>query len=187
MASSLNININKPIHKIDIIDCDTFHAEVNLTKKITEQKEMLNRQLEEKLEENTSLSKVLQQSINDCELFMNKCLNDHKDVIARLAVEIASKIIFKEIEAERYDITKVIEQGLSKISDAQSITIKLNPADHDICVKASTEPGSLLNGISFGSEPNISRGECLIETDKGIVEYYHDDALKNIAAAIGNA
>ena len=46
---------------------------------------------------------------------------------------------------------------------------------------------NLKTHIRLEADPNIGRAECVLETDKGIVEYFIDDYLERIAKAIANA
>ncbi len=109
----------------------------------------------------------------------------HKEEIARLAVEIARKILAQEVENGDYKIEPIIRETLSNAPVRQDVVVRLNPADLTEWQKLrANEPGEDFTGIKFVPDASVRRAECVLETPKGIIESLIDQHLEQIGKAL---
>src|SRR4030042_360233 len=95
----------------------------------------------------------------------------HREEIARLAVEIARKILAQKVENGDYKIEPIIKETLSNAPARQDMVVRLNPADLTEWQKLrENEPGEDFTGIKFVPDASIGRAECVLEHPKGIME-----------------
>jgi flagellar biosynthesis/type III secretory pathway protein FliH len=107
--------------------------------------------------------------------------------IARLAVEIARKILMVKVKKGDYDIQAVIEEALRRAPARQNIAIRLHPDDLGLCQKLQqANPDSPFADLAFTADWSVGRGECLVETPKGIVRSFIEEHLERIGEALEN-
>jgi flagellar biosynthesis/type III secretory pathway protein FliH len=108
--------------------------------------------------------------------------------IARLAVEIARKVLAGRISKGDYDLQPVIEEALKRAPARQEIVIRVNPEDLPQCQQLQRDnPDSQLADLNFAADWSIARADCLIETPKGIVKSFVEEHLARIADALERA
>ncbi len=111
--------------------------------------------------------------------------------IARLAVEIARKILAVRISQDDYDIQSVVEEALKRAPARQDIIVRVNPEDLPQCQSRwgagqPDHPDGQAE-LSFVADWSIARADCLIETPKGIVKSFVEEHLARIAEALERA
>lgn len=106
------------------------------------------------------MNQLSEQAKNQTELF--------SQLVIETSFAIAEKIIRREIEKES-NILNVIETCLKKVMTANSIIIKLNPADFDIILNDMKELNKSIDAskIKLEKDEMIQRGGCLVETEIG--------------------
>jgi flagellar assembly protein FliH len=108
-----------------------------------------------------------------------------REDIAKLAVEIARKIVMREISNGAYDIQAIIEEALKGVPTHQELVVHVNPKDAPLCQQLQEEhPESEFAALHFMADPGIARANCLIETPKGIVRAFVEDGLERIREAL---
>lgn len=117
-------------------------------------------------------------------LYQETLMRNRTD-IARLAVEIARKILVCRIDKRDYNMQSIVEEALKLAPTRQNVVIRLNPDDLPLCQQLQREssPGPFAE-LVFTSDWSIGRGECLIETPKGIVKSFLEEHLERIAEAL---
>ena len=131
---------------------------------------------------------TLQALIEKLNQFCDKLFAEHKEEIAKLSVEIARKVLARQVQDGDYEIESVVREALKNAPTRKDVVVHLNPEDHILCQKAQQdEPNGVLAGIKFISDPNIGRAECLLETPKGIIESLIDEHLERIGNALNTA
>jgi flagellar assembly protein FliH len=112
-------------------------------------------------------------------------LAHNRTEIATLAVEIARKILRCQVEKGDYDIQGIVEEALKLAPTRQNIVIRLNPDDLPGCQQLEQEdPAGPFAELEFTPDWSIGRGECLVETPKGIVKSFLEEHLERIAEAL---
>ncbi len=105
--------------------------------------------------------------------------------IAKLAVEIARKIIMCEIPKGGYDIQAIIEEALKGVPARQDIVVRVNPQDAPLCQQLQNEhPESEFARLQFVPDRSLARANCLIETPKGVVRSFIEEGLERIREAL---
>lgn len=108
--------------------------------------------------------------------------------IARLAVEIARKILACKVSKGDYNIQPVIEEALKRAPAHQEIVIRVNPDDLPRCQQLQQEnPDSPFAELNLVADWGIARADCLVETPKGIVKSFLEEHLVRIAEALEKA
>ncbi|MBN2133931.1 MAG: hypothetical protein JW741_30795 [Sedimentisphaerales bacterium] len=112
-------------------------------------------------------------------------LTQNRTEIARLAVEIARKVLMHKTNQRDYDIQAIVEEALKRTPTRQEITIRLNPEDLPQCQQLQqTHPDSPLGEVSFVADWSIARADCLVETPKGVVKSFVEEHLERIGEAL---
>ncbi len=117
-------------------------------------------------------------------LYQDTIANNHADIV-KLAVEIARKIVKHKVSQGDYEIQAIVEEAIKRAPTRQEIVIHLNPEDSPACQRYQQEnPGSPFAELTFTADWSIGRGECLVETPKGIVRSFIEEHLEHISEAL---
>ena len=109
----------------------------------------------------------------------------NRSEIARLAVEIARKILIYKTSEGDYDIQAIVEEALKRAPTRQAITVRVNPEDLARCQQLRQEgPDSPFAELDFVADWSIARADCLVETPKGIVQSFVLEHLERISEAL---
>jgi len=129
--------------------------------------------------------KSLEAAAAELQQFQEEIFSSHKEQIARLSVEIAGKILQKEIAGGKYDIGKIIQEALKVAPAQQDVAVRLNADDLERYEKGIDEKsGDGLANVKLVADANIGPGQCVVETDKGMIEYFIEEHLKKISEAL---
>jgi flagellar biosynthesis/type III secretory pathway protein FliH len=105
--------------------------------------------------------------------------------IARLAVEIARRILMWKADKGDYEIQAIVEEALKRAPTRQNVVVRLNPEDVSRCQQLQTaNPQSPFAELELTTDWSIGRGECLVETPKGIVQSFIQEHLEHISEAL---
>jgi flagellar assembly protein FliH len=114
-----------------------------------------------------------------------KTVEDHRAEIARLAVEIARRILMDKVGKGDYEIQAIVEEALKRAPTRQNVIVRLNPEDVPRCQQLQqADPQSPFAELEFAADWSIGRGECLVETPKGIVQSFLEEHLEHISEAL---
>lgn len=112
----------------------------------------------------------------------------HKEEVAKLAVEIARKVLMRKVEDGDYEIESIVKEAIENAPSRDGLVVKLNPQDLSALQKAQQDNnGEILAGIKLVSDANISRAECIVESPKGVIESLIDGHLEQIGKALNEA
>ena len=94
--------------------------------------------------------------------------------IVGLALEIASKVIAKAVDADGEIVAAVLERAKQQALDAKQLRICLNPTDHQLLAELRPDLVKIGNDgkrtIEVVASAEIARGGCRLETESGIVD-----------------
>jgi flagellar biosynthesis/type III secretory pathway protein FliH len=192
MQQTLTVHLEKPVLSVKVADNRTlpsderhpadFDSKMGLDEQVTTQ--------DSQAQKNVFLQacRTLEALTDKLNQFYDKLFAGHKDEIAGLSVEIARKILARQVQNGDYEIESIVKEALSNAPTRQDVVVHLNPEDIILCQKAQQdEPNGVLAGVKLISDPNIGRAECLLETPKGIVESLIDEHLERIGKALKTA
>ncbi len=113
----------------------------------------------------------------------------HREQLARLSVEIAEKILLQCIQSNNYDIIAIIKEALAIAPSKKEVVVKVSQADYEkIIQKNQDKDESVFKNVALEADPNIGQAQCVVQTDKGIIEYFIEEHLRQIEEALkGNA
>ena len=90
-----------------------------------------------------------------------------------LAFMIARKILEREIHTDPVALLSLIRSAITRAGEANQITIRLSASDADALRLAGHDLASQafsLAKVSIVADPNLSAGDCIVETNLGTVD-----------------
>jgi flagellar assembly protein FliH len=137
---------------------------------IKKETEKLNLESEKKL---TALSKELTTTINSAASEKKKQLESTGKNMLKLGFAIAEKVIQTTIEQDSSLFQNILKEAISKITDKDKVTIKVNPhdLDHAKDYKKSFERELRdFKHLDIQCDDDIESGGCIIETNLGYID-----------------
>ena len=113
-------------------------------------------------------------------------LRDSEQMMVRLAIEIAQKIVAEmPISAEM--VETAVNEALSQVEGSAEIIVRLHPADlellqsvHSELLSSSAEPHQMV----FQSSPDVTRGGCLVQTRFGVIDSRRETKIDLLKRAL---
>ena len=131
------------------------------------------------------VKEALQNAVERVNKFCEGAFVEHKEQIAKLAVEIARKILVKKVEEGDYKIELIVKEAIKNAPARQDVVVHLNPDDlAQYRQFQETGAGEVPAGVKFIPDANVGRAECVVETPKGIVESLIDRHLEQVCNAL---
>jgi len=93
--------------------------------------------------------------------------------VVRLAVEIARRIVQRELRADPGLITRTAEAALEQIAAASDVRVRVHPLDADLLERTISEIVAAPDraaAVEIVPDGSIEQGGCVVETDRGIVD-----------------
>ncbi|MFC1677645.1 FliH/SctL family protein [Planctomycetota bacterium] len=184
MVKSVTIDMVRPITSATIFDADSSVAE------LTQQNGQVagGQVLEEHKTIFSQTVQMLQSVIDKLNHINEQAINEHKEEIAKLSVEIARKILVQKVKDGDYEIESIIKETLTHAPFQQDVVVHLNPEDLAQYNKLQQDVGSeALKGINLVADPNIAPAQCMLDTPKGVIQSFIDEQLEQIGKALGKA
>lgn len=133
----------------------------------------------------SQVNQALREAAGRLNEFYETSFSAHKGEIAKLAVEIARKILAQKVENGDYEIQLIVKEALSNAPSRDDVVVHLNPEDLSQYEKLQKEdPAGELTGVKFVGDANIGRAECQLETPKGIIESIIEQHLEEVGRAL---
>lgn len=149
-------------------------------------------QLENKLNEREQ-ELIQQQSGSLAELVStqiesrNRFFDDVEQDLTQLAVNIAQKIIQKEVSTDKDIILNSVKRALSFVAGKSEISIKVSTNDHpkvQEVINTLTSTSDYIISTNLIADSNIIDGGCMIETSYGVIDARVDKQLDEIIQLI---
>lgn len=124
-----------------------------------------------KVEAERLVAEAMQTKMNIANDYKNT-MNSMEKEIVELAVDIAEKIVAKEIEKNDY-ILGIVTEAVEKSASKKDTILKVSDSDYEFIINNKNE--ILMNVEGFGEveivkESSLERGSCLVETKFGIID-----------------
>lgn len=106
-----------------------------------------------------------------------------EDGLARLAREVAKKVITTEIEARPELIAPIVKEALGHARDATNVRIRVNPFDLAALEEKKSEllaACASIQGVEIVGDDALSRGSTIIETEGGVIDATVETKLDQI-------
>jgi len=122
-------------------------------------------------------------SIDELRNLRRSILSASEREVIHLALEIARKVVKREISIDEEIIVTLVRVALKRVSDQTLITVRLNPMDYSVVKRhqAMGNAADILNeGVRLAEDPLISRSGCVIETESGLVDARIEEQFREI-------
>jgi hypothetical protein len=104
--------------------------------------------------------------------------------VVKLAVEVAKKIVHREINADPDVIQTLVRIALSHVADKSAVTIHLNLADYNFLLERRAElPQTEASNIALLADKSIERGGCFIQTACGDIDARIEEKFREVEHA----
>ncbi len=191
----LTLKLNKPIRAVQVVDASTVgvlgSGSACESVASSQLQSLLEQQLAQVQAQHDQLALTLQlldDMVTKCSQFYEQVLATHRKEIARLALEIARKVVVQKVREGDYDIENIIQEALKNAPVQQGITVHLNPEDLGPCQAIQAEqPDGPLAQLNLVADVGVGRAECWLETPKGIIQSFINEHINKIAEALEKA
>jgi flagellar assembly protein FliH len=139
-------------------------------------------ELESQQQQYAQVLQTLEAIAANLQLVYEKAIVEHRQGIAKLAVEIARKILVQKVKDGDYQIETIIQEALNNAPTRQDIVVRLNP--QDLARFQQIQGNEILKAAKFVSDPGIGPGQCVVETPKGKIESLIDEHLEQVSRAL---
>jgi flagellar biosynthesis/type III secretory pathway protein FliH len=176
MGDMLTMRLARPIRSVRQIDAPNRSASA-----APSESEIRNGEAQEL----APLCKTLRGMVDKLRKLHDETVASHRSEIAKLAVEIARKILACRTAQGDYDLQGVIEEALKRAPSRQNLVVRVNPEDLAPCQQlVQNNPDGPLAGLEFTADWSIARADCVVETPKGIVKSFVEEHLERISEAL---
>ncbi|MBZ5495425.1 MAG: hypothetical protein LAP85_03410 [Acidobacteriia bacterium] len=106
--------------------------------------------------------------------------------VVKLALEVAKKIVHREVQVDREIVQTLIRVALSHVAVKSAVTIHLHPEDYNFVVAqraASMRPAENEREMVLLADKSMERGGCLIETDCGDIDARIEEEFREVERA----
>ncbi len=100
-------------------------------------------------------------------------LADLQPYVVRISVEIARRILRRELRTDPGMITRIAEAALEQVGAAANVRVRVHPLDAQILEQSMMEIVSAPDeaaAIEVVPDAAIEQGGCVVESDRGIVD-----------------
>ncbi|MCK5086122.1 MAG: hypothetical protein KAQ90_01320, partial [Melioribacteraceae bacterium] len=124
-------------------------------------------------------------------LSINEQLNEYQKSFDKIVIDlsflIAEKIVKKTISQETV-VMDTIKEATNKITGANNILIRLNPADMDLIKETNQSilENNSYSNINYEVDKRIEKGGCYIESEIGNVDARISSQLNELKSKIEN-
>lgn len=171
----VQLTTDSPISSVTLVDSPKPSAKTSVPSARTEAE----------LQKVRQAAGALEKAAADIQAYGRQLFTSHREQLVRLSIEIAAKILAKDIHERNYDIEKILIQALEEVPKGQPVTVKLNPDDLKTYQQTlKQEPRQLEDHLHLASDWTVGPGQCIVETEQGVIEWIIEDHLKRISSAL---
>ncbi len=185
MAENPVIKINRQIDSVKLIDSGIAVLEYSEKMPLSDTSEMQQTLETQKLHYD-NLIQALEAAAEKMQIIYTKMIVEHRQAIAKLAVEIARKILVQKVKDGDYQIESIVQEALNSAPSRQNIVIRLNPQDYAKFQKIQQSDGTFAS-VKFVADAAIGQAECILETPRGKIESLIDAHLEQVSRALNKA
>jgi len=181
MGGSIIIEIGGPIASAELVGDEERTEEWGET---GDSGERARAELESEKGRLRSVCETLQQVTDKLSEMYAKGISEQRAGIAKLAVEIAGKILRRKTEEGDYEIIKIVEEALKEASAKEEVTVRLNAQDLEQCKKVQEEGEVKFSQVTFVADAGLGRAECRVDTKRGIIAAQIEEQLERVVKAL---
>ncbi|MBN2654438.1 MAG: hypothetical protein JXR79_04920 [Nitrospirae bacterium] len=128
--------------------------------------------------------------ISELSKYKSRKIKEVSEQIISLALDIAKKVIQKEIESDKDIVLFVALNAMKKVSEREeNITLKVSPIDYEVIISASStlKDASGVKDIVIEPDDSISPGGCYIITERGEIDARIEEQIKEVEGVVRTA
>lgn len=132
-----------------------------------------------------SLCQAVNLAARETEVYGQRLFAAHREQIIRLAIQIASRILVREIEQGQYQIERILTEAIATTPGGSILEIRMNPDDlktYEELVRSGS--AEIEANVKLTADWSIGKAECVIVTTEGLVECTMQEHLRQIDAAL---
>lgn len=117
-------------------------------------------------------------------------LEHMKDEILALAVEIAQKIVARELETHPDTVLRIAEEAILLAAGRKQVVLWVNPSELEICLSRREQLAALLPprvDLQIMTDEAVEMGGCLLENEYGRVDARLSTRWQNLLASLKGA
>ncbi len=107
--------------------------------------------------------------------------------VVELAFQIARRILDGELRASHEALFGLVRAAVRRVGDARRVSIRLHPADAK-AVQVAMDTGEptlvSLTRVELHADPTLSLGDCLVDSDAGLVDGRLESRLQELRRAV---
>ncbi len=124
------------------------------------------------------------ESIQELSRFRSSLYAQVEHEVVKLAVEVAKKIVHREVQADPDIIQTLVRVALTQVAEKSAVTVHLNPADYSYLLEQRAELAqSEGRDVSLVSDKSVERGGCLIKTECGDIDARLEEKFREVESA----
>ena len=184
MVSMPVVQLNKPFGAVRIVtegDADTAVSQT------AAEQAALTQELQTQMRLYRDACAVLQTAAARLNQAYDEFFAAHNEAIARLSVEIARKVLMRNITDGDYEIETIIKEALGSVPDSAGLVVRLNPGDLSDLQALQQAGDESLAGVKLTADAAVGRAECVVESSKGMIKLMIEDHLDQISKALTKA
>jgi flagellar assembly protein FliH len=127
---------------------------------------------EQLVQQRSEMQELLHGVLHSLQASVPQILRDSEQMMVRLALEIAQKIV-ADVPISAELVEAAVHDALSQVEGTSEMIIRLHPADLELLLKINSallRPGAGMKDIRFQGSAEVTRGGCLVETRFGILD-----------------
>jgi flagellar biosynthesis/type III secretory pathway protein FliH len=183
MSGSIVIEVGGPIGSAAVVGGEGEFGGQECAQ-AEEMSERVRAELESERARLRGVCETLQQAAEKLKEMYERGISEQRAGIAKLAVEIAARIVRRKTEEGDYEIVKTVEEAMKEAGAEEDVTIHLNPRDMEQCKKAQASGEVKFSGVTFVADAGVGRAECRVETKRGIIASVIDEQLERVGKAL---
>ncbi len=180
MAGMQAVKLAGPIESLRVIQTPTMVIDIPASQDNIEQGMLA--ELESQKQQCAQVLQTLEAIAENLQAVYEKAIVEHRQGIAKLAVEIARKILVQKVKDGDYQIESIIQEAMNNAPTRQDIVVRLNPQDLARCQQM--QGNELFKAAKFVADPGIGPAQCVVDTPKGKIESLLDEQLEQVARAL---
>ena len=196
MAGTPVIKLDGPIESVKVLQTPTIVVDVPVLSTAGDSGSehsgyCIEAELELQKREYAKAMQTLDAITEMLQFVYEKSIVEYRQHIAKLAVEIARKILVAKVKDGDYQIETIVAEALKNAPTQQEIVIRLNPKDlaryQQIQQDTKGQAIAESDGVKFVADPSIGPAECVVETPKGKIESLINEHLEQVERALVKA
>ncbi|MEW6202606.1 MAG: FliH/SctL family protein, partial [bacterium] len=135
------------------------------------------------IEEIKNSLNMISRTIEELKAYRSDLLNEARNDIVKMAVNVAERVLHKEIMTDPNSVVSVVKNAIKKVNFKKQFLVHVNPLDLEVLQQQNDEIAALLESyelLKFAANPKVEPGGCIIQTESGTVDARVDRQFQEI-------